>query len=102
VGKGPTLSRGANINPAVFALLQETAREEDIDLQYEAAPRATGTDANAMQLSRGGVATALVEIPLRYMHTPGEVLSLTDVEQAIGLLVAFLLKVGPDRSWTPR
>ena len=102
VGKGPTLSRGANINPAVFALLQETAREEGIDLQYEAAPRATGTDANAMQLSRSGVATALVEIPLRYMHTPGEVLSVADVDQAVQLLVAFLLKLGPDHRWIPQ
>ena len=102
VGKGPTLSRGANINPGVFALLQEAAVAEGIGLQYEAAPRATGTDANAMQLSRGGVATALVEIPLRYMHTPGEVLSLADVDQAVQLLVAFLLRVGPDSSWTPQ
>jgi len=102
VGKGPTLSRGANINPQVFALLQETAREEGIALQYEAAPRATGTDANAMQLSRAGVATALIELPLRYMHTPGEVLSLADVDQAVQLLVAFLLKIGPDHRWIPQ
>lgn len=102
LGKGPVLSRGANINPRVFELLRETAAEAGISLQYEAAPRATGTDANVMQLNRSGVATALVEIPLRYMHTPAEVLSLADVEAAIELLVAFLLKVGPEADWIPQ
>lgn len=102
VGKGPVLSRGANINPRAFALLREAAAEEGIALQYEAAPRATGTDANVMQLNRSGVATALVEIPLRYMHTPAEVLSLSDVNAAADLLVAFLLKVGPECDWVPR
>lgn len=102
VGKGPVLSRGPNINPKVFELLQESAREAGIPLQYEAAPRATGTDANVMQLNRSGVATALVEIPLRYMHTPAEVLSLADVDAAANLLVAFLLKVGPEADWIPQ
>ncbi|GAB4278322.1 MAG: M42 family metallopeptidase [Deferrisomatales bacterium] len=102
VGKGPVLSRGANINPAVFELLRQTAEEEGIPLQFEAAPRATGTDANVMQLNRKGVATALVEVPLRYMHTPSEVLSLSDLDGAVALLTAFLLRVGPDRSWIPQ
>jgi len=102
VGKGPVLSRGANINPAVFDLLRHTAEEEGIPLQYEAAPRATGTDANVMQLNRSGVATALVEIPVRYMHTPSEVLSLEDVDAAVRLLASFLLRVGPDSDWIPR
>ena len=90
------------VNPAVFEKLREAAAEVGIALQYEAAPRATGTDANVMQLNRSGVATALVEIPLRYMHTPAEVLSLADVDQAADLLVAFLLKVGPECDWVPR
>jgi endoglucanase len=102
VGKGPVLPRGANINPAVFDLLRRTAEEEGIPLQYEAAPRATGTDANVMQLNRSGVATGLVEIPVRYMHTPSEVLSLDDVEAAVKLLIGFLLRVGPDNDWIPR
>jgi len=102
VGKGPVLSRGPNINPRLFELLRATAEEKGIALQYEAAPRATGTDANVMQLNRSGVATALVEIPLRYMHTPAEVLSLGDVEAAVELLVAALLRVGPDSDWIPQ
>jgi putative aminopeptidase FrvX len=101
VGKGPVLSRGPNINPKVFELLQAAAADTGISLQYEAAPRATGTDANVMQMNRAGVATALVEIPLRYMHTPSEVLSLADVDAAAELLKAFLLRIGPDQNWIP-
>jgi endoglucanase len=101
VGKGPVLSRGANINHKLFELLKATAKENKIPLQFEAAPRATGTDANVMQLTRGGVATALVEIPLRYMHTSGEVLSLSDVENAITLIVATLQKINGTIDWRP-
>ncbi|MCK4690481.1 MAG: M42 family metallopeptidase, partial [Desulfuromonadales bacterium] len=83
VGKGPVIARGANINPVLFELLVKTAAEEKIPIQIIGVPRATGTDANVMQLSRGGVATALLGIPLRYMHTPVEVLSLVDLDNAI-------------------
>lgn len=93
VGKGPILPRGANINPALFELLAETAAEENIPVQYTGIPRATGTDANVMQISRGGVATALVKIPLRYMHSPVEVLSLSDLENAVKLIVATIAKI---------
>jgi len=102
VGKGPVLCRGANINPRLFELLVDTAQAEGIPVQFEAAPRATGTDANVMQLTRAGVATALMEVPLRYMHTPSEVLSLSDLDHAIQLLAAALLRIGPDRDWIPQ
>src|SRR5438874_8743624 len=69
LGKGPTLFRGANVNPRVFELLQASAKAQEIAVQLRGAPRATGTDANAMQLSREGVATAVVGIPNRYMHS---------------------------------
>ncbi|MCP3177475.1 M42 family metallopeptidase [Desulfuromonas sp. KJ2020] len=90
VGKGPILARGANINPVLFELLVQTAREENIPYQVMGAPRATGTDANVIQLSRGGVAAALVSVPLRYMHTPVELLSLSDLENTVRLLVGLL------------
>ena len=93
IGKGPILPRGANINPALLDLLAETAAENKIPVQFTGIPRATGTDANVMQISRGGVATALVKIPLRYMHTPVEVLSLSDLENAVKLIVATLAKI---------
>jgi endoglucanase len=102
LGKGPILPRGANINPALFDLLAETAKAEGIPVQYTGIPRATGTDANVMQVSRGGVATALVKIPLRYMHTPSEVLSLSDLESAVRLITAVLPRIGKREKFTPQ
>jgi len=65
-------------------------------------PRATGTDANVMQLSRGGVAAALISVPLRYMHSPVEVLSLTDLEHTIALLSAVVYKIENSEMFIPR
>jgi len=101
VGKGPVLARGANINPVLYELLLKTAEQEKIPVQLVGAPRGLGNDANVMQLSRGGVATALVAIPLRYMHTPVEVLSLTDLENAIKLLTALTLRLDTGQSFIP-
>jgi endoglucanase len=100
-GKGPVLSRGANINPKVLELLIEAAEAEKIPYQIEAAPRGTGTDANAIQLSRGGKAAALVSVALRYMHTPTEVLCLADVEHTARLLAAFVRRLEPGCDFTP-
>ncbi|OEU71582.1 MAG: hydrolase [Desulfuromonadales bacterium C00003093] len=101
VGKGPVIARGANINPVLFELLVKTAAEEKIPIQIIGVPRATGTDANVMQLSRGGVATALLGIPLRYMHTPVEVLSLADLDNAILLLTAAVKRIDKEHSFIP-
>ena len=101
LGKGPVIARGANINPVLFKLLVDTATAEKIPIQIIGVPRATGTDANVMQLSRGGVATALLGIPLRYMHTPVETLSLSDLDQAIKLLVAVVKRIDADTSFIP-
>lgn len=86
LGDGPIIARGPNINPRLFELLVKTAEENKIPYKVIAESRGTGTDANAIQLSRGGVATALVSIPNRYMHTPVEVVSLDDVENCAKLL----------------
>ncbi len=101
LGCGPILPRGANINPALFKLLEHTAESEEIPVQYTGLPRATGTDANVMQISRTGVATALVKIPLRYMHTPVEVLSIADVENAVKLIVKSLYRIKDRSSFIP-
>lgn len=93
LGKGPVLTRGANINHHVLDLLTSTADREKIAIQNTANPRATGTDANVMQISRSGVATALVKIPLRYMHTPVETVALSDLENAARLIVATLERI---------
>lgn len=101
LGAGPILTRGANINPHLFELLSLTAEKEKISVQYTANPRATGTDANVMQISRSGVATALVKIPLRYMHTPIETVSLSDLENAAKLIVATLESITTKGEFIP-
>jgi endoglucanase len=102
LGGGPVITRGANINPAVFDLLVRTAKEEQIPYQLEAAAGGTGTDANAMQLTKDGMATGLVSVALRYMHSPCEVLSLTDLENAARLCAGFTVRVTPEMDWIPR
>jgi putative aminopeptidase FrvX len=89
LGGGPIICRGANINPKVFDRLLKAARKLKIPFQLEADPRPTGTDARAIQMGRGGVATGLISVPLRYMHTPSEVVDLEDVERCVQLLVEF-------------
>jgi tetrahedral aminopeptidase len=99
IGRGPVIARGANISPRVFDLLVASAQAEKIPYQVEAAPRGTGTDANAMQISRAGMATGLVSVPLRYMHTPCEVLSLADLENACRLCAAFARRITAEMNW---
>jgi putative aminopeptidase FrvX len=101
LGQGPVLNRGPNINPHVFSRLQQTARDKDIPVQVRGAPRGTGTDANAMQLSRDGVAAGLVGIPNRYMHSPVEVVCLDDLDRAAQLLASFCAGVTAQDDWTP-
>ena len=102
LNKGPVISKGANINPVIYKMLVETAKKNKIDYQIEAAPRATGTDANAMQLTRGGVATGLISFPNRYMHTPIEIVSLTDIENAVRLAGEFIKKLDDEINFIPR
>ncbi len=98
---GPVITRGANVNPVVERLLMESAEALGMTVQVEAEPRGTGTDANAMQLSRAGVATGLVSVPLRYMHTPSEIISLDVADQAADLLAAFAQRLTPEMDFTP-
>ena len=101
LGSGPVILRGANANPHVSRLLQKAAEEEEIPFQVEGEPGGTGTDANAMQITRAGVAACLVSIPLRYMHTPSEVISLQDIENTARLLAAFAKRVKKDMDFRP-
>ncbi|MBA4067979.1 MAG: hydrolase [Isosphaera sp.] len=100
-GAGPVLYRGPNISPRVFDALEATAREHGIPVQVRGSPRATGTDANAIQISRAGVACGLLGIPNRYMHSPVEVVHLDDLANAARLLAEFCAAVGPGDDWTP-
>lgn len=101
LGNGPVIVRGPNINPAVFRRLVEVAKDGDIPYQVEASGRGTGTDANVIQLSRSGVATGLVSIPLRYMHNPCEMVSLEDLDNTARLLAAFAQSLSADDNWIP-
>ncbi|MGA1867599.1 MAG: M42 family metallopeptidase [bacterium] len=101
VGKGPIIARGANINPVVFDLLIKTAEQIQLPYQIVGAPRSTGTDANVMQLSRSGVAAALLSVPCRYMHTPVEIVSTKDLENTALLLSSFICNLSADMSFIP-
>lgn len=101
IGAGPILARGANINPKLGRMLIDTAEKHKIPYQMSGEPRGTGTDANAIQLSKSGVAAALISIPLRYMHTPVEVLSISDVENAIKLLASFIIDLPKKNNFIP-
>ncbi len=99
LGGGPIICRGPNINPKVYDRLIACAKKARIPVQLEADPRPTGTDARAIQMARGGVAVGLVSIPLRYMHTPSEVVDLQDVENCVRLFVAFAQSLKKDESF---
>jgi tetrahedral aminopeptidase len=100
-GNGPVVFRGPNMNPRVVELLEQTAEKHAIPIQVRGTPRATGTDANAMQISRQGVAVGLIGIPNRYMHSPVEVVHLDDLTNASKLLAEFCAAIGPDHNWIP-
>lgn len=100
-GGGPIICRGPNINPIVFEKIVKCAEARKIPYQLEADPRPTGTDARAIQVAQSGVATGLISIPLRYMHTPSEMVDLEDIEHTVQLLVAVAksLKKGERGIW---
>ena len=90
LGGGPVLTRGSSTHPAVFELLAETAEANDIPYTIQAAPLRTSTDADAIHLARGGVPTGLVSVPNRYMHSPCEMVAISDLFHVARLLAAFV------------
>ena len=101
MGEGPAIARGPNINPVLGELLLDTAKAKKIPYQVEPAPRGTGTDANAIQITRSGVAAGLVSVPNRYMHTPIEVVSLKDLENTAKLLAETVLRIDGNVDFVP-
>ncbi len=101
LGKGPVVYRGPNMNPKVVKRLIAAAEEHEIDFQLGAEGRATGTDANAIQINRAGVAAGLVSIPNRYMHSPVEMISLDDIDRAADLLARFAESLTADAEFVP-
>jgi tetrahedral aminopeptidase len=102
LGGGPVIARGPNMNPIVVERLRAAADAADIVVQWEAIGRGTGTDANAIQLARGGVAAGLVSIPNRYMHSSVEMIALDDIDRAADLLAAFVTGLEADADFTPK
>jgi tetrahedral aminopeptidase len=101
LGKGPILHRGAGSNTKLLDQLEAASKRGKITVQWCAEPSPDGTDAGALQISRSGVASALVSIPLRYMHTPVEVCAISDVKDAADLIAETLLAMPAKTSFVP-
>lgn len=101
LGGGPVIYRGPNNNPVVVERLIAEANEHEIPFQLGAIGRATPTDANALQVTRAGVPTALVSVPNRYMHSAVETISLDDIDRCADLLAQFAIGLAGDEDFTP-
>jgi len=102
LGGGPVLSRGASVNSTLFELLAETAEQEGIPYAIEAAGRDTHTDAESIFNAHRGVATALVSVPNRYMHSPSEMVALSDLEATAALLAGVCRRITAATDFVPR
>jgi endoglucanase len=101
LGKGPVIARGPNINSKVFDRLVSVAKKSGIPHQVEGISRGTGTDANIIQMTRSGVATGLISIPNRYMHSPVEIVDTKDLENAVKLITGFIVSLTAKTSFIP-
>jgi endoglucanase len=101
LGKGPILHNGPVVNPVLGKMLVETAKKKRIPYQFTTLGRPDGTDTGVMQITRSGVATALVGIPNRYMHTSVETCSLDDLVSAANLIAETILQIKPSTSFIP-
>jgi len=98
LGSGPVITRGAVVSRPLNDLIDAAAESVGIECTTEAAGRSTGTDADSIHLSRTGVATAVVSIPLRYMHPPVELVELADVEATIAVIAAMALRLEAEQT----
>ena len=101
LGGGPVLTRGPNITTKLVNGLVNVAKQHEIPVQIIAEGKITGTDARAMQVNRSGVATALISIPNRYMHTPVEMISLHDIDYTADLMARYCESIDLDVSYIP-
>lgn len=101
LGRGPVVFRGPNMNPHVVERLVAAATAHAIPFQFQASGRATPTDANVLQTTRAGVATGLLSVPNRYMHSAVETVALGDLDRAADLLAAFVRGLEPGIDFAP-
>jgi putative aminopeptidase FrvX len=99
LGSGAVIDRGSTINPHVFEGLHDTAEAEEIPFTVEAHAGRTGTDADAVHISRAGIPTGVVSIPLRYMHSPVEMVQLSDVQACAQLIAAYAQRLDAETSF---
>ena len=102
MGAGPTLTHGTANHPLVVDHLIGVARELQLPVQHEASSRTTGTDTDSVYISRSGIPSALVAIPMRYMHSTVELIDISDVERCITLLTSFIRRLVNVDEFTPR
>jgi endoglucanase len=96
MGKGPALGWGPNVHPALFNAFKQVAESQEIPFSVEVMPGHSGTDAIGMQVTAQGFPTMVVSIPLRYMHTPVEMVSMKDIRRTGRLLAEFIAQLTPD------
>ena len=101
LGGGPVLGRGSSVTPTVFAGLRDTAKRLEMNAPVQASGIRTGTDADNIIRSGANIAVGLVSIPNRYMHSPSEVISLTDLENAARLIAEFVKMITPESDFRP-
>ncbi len=101
LGGGPVLSRGAVLNSRIVDDLAAAAGRAGVELQWQAAPSATGTDADGIFTTRAGVATALISLPNRYMHSPNQLVDLGDLDAAAEVIAEYLTALEPGVGFLP-
>jgi len=101
LGGGPIITRGPNVNTPLFERILETAKAKDIPVQIHAYPRPTGTDGRVIQVTRAGVATSIIGVPNRYMHSPGEIIHIDDAENCAKLIAETICGIDEKTSFLP-
>lgn len=100
LGKGPTLQHGGANHPRVVDFLEDVCAKSNIEIQHEATSIRTGTDTDSIFFQQTGIPSALISLPLRYMHSPVEVCSVQDVEKLITIMTEAVLAMSPDQSFS--
>ena len=100
LGQGPTIQHGGANHPKIVEFLETVCKDKEIDIQHEATSVRTGTDTDSIFYQKTGIPSALISLPLRYMHSPVETASLKDVEQLINLMTEAVLSLEPDQTFT--
>jgi endoglucanase len=100
LGKGPVLQHGGANHPKVVEFLEQVTKEHEFEIQHEANSVRTGTDTDSIFYQKTGIASALISLPLRYMHSPVETASIKDVNKLIDLMVESVLSLAPDQTFT--